>query len=107
MLCLSLTAQDPEAALADFLQRVANYEKVYEPITEDDLSYIKLYNVGEKVRGREATHTHTHTRTRARTYKSTHARTYTHTHNISRRILMSLGPVDPTAVTLIDALPRR
>ena len=40
---------DPAAALEDFLARVAKYESVYEPMTEDDLSYIKLYNVGEKV----------------------------------------------------------
>ncbi len=29
--------------------RVAKYEDVYEPMTEEDLSYIKLYNVGQKV----------------------------------------------------------
>ncbi len=40
---------DPAAALADFLSRVAKYESVYEPVDEDELSYIKLYNVGQKV----------------------------------------------------------
>ena len=40
---------DPAAALVDFIARVAKYESVYEPIDEDDLSYIKLYNVGQKV----------------------------------------------------------
>ena len=44
--------QDPAAARADFLARVAKYEKVYEPIDarEDKLSYIKILNVGQRVR---------------------------------------------------------
>jgi len=40
---------DPDEAARDFRSRLAHYEKQYEPITEDDLSYIKLINVGEKV----------------------------------------------------------
>lgn len=40
---------DPAAALEDFKARVRKYEEVYEPLAEDDFSYIKLYNVGDKV----------------------------------------------------------
>ena len=47
--------QDPVAALADFKERVRKYEAVYEELvdTEDagKISYIKLFNVGQKVRG--------------------------------------------------------
>lgn len=38
-----------EEALADLRQRVANYEKVYESIDDDELSYIKLHNLASKV----------------------------------------------------------
>jgi len=38
-----------EEALADFQLRVKKYEDVYETITEDALSYIKLYNMSSKV----------------------------------------------------------
>lgn len=46
--------QDPQQALADFRDRVAKYEAVYEPITdaeatEHDFSYIQLYNAGQKM----------------------------------------------------------
>lgn len=45
--------QDPELALADFKQRVIEYESVYEEVTDEEdrgrASYIKIYNVGEKV----------------------------------------------------------
>mmetsp|Transcript_386 Transcript_386/g.701 ORF Transcript_386/g.701 Transcript_386/m.701 type:complete len:516 (-) Transcript_386:2427-3974(-) len=45
---------DPDTALADFKKRVEKYEAVYEPLGEcgesdDDVSYIKLFNVGSKV----------------------------------------------------------
>lgn len=40
---------DPEKALSDFRQRVAEYEKVYQTVedTEDDgnACYVKVYNV--------------------------------------------------------------
>ncbi|KAI9661555.1 MAG: Fructose-2,6-bisphosphatase [Trizodia sp. TS-e1964] len=44
--------QDPELASKDFLKRIENYEKVYESICqtkEDDLTYVKLIDVGEHV----------------------------------------------------------
>ena len=44
--------QDPAAARADFLERVREYEKRYETIGDDEgggeISYMKLFNVGEK-----------------------------------------------------------
>jgi len=44
---------DPEEARADFLRRVAEYEKVYETIEDfedsSNISYIKLINVGQKI----------------------------------------------------------
>lgn len=43
--------QDPDVAAQDFLNRIRNYEKVYETIDEDerDLTYVKLIDVGSKV----------------------------------------------------------
>ncbi|KAL7268340.1 Fructose-2,6-bisphosphatase [Rhizina undulata] len=41
--------QDPELAAKDFRERIRNYEKVYETITEPDLTYVKLINVGSQV----------------------------------------------------------
>jgi 6-phosphofructo-2-kinase/fructose-2,6-biphosphatase 2 len=43
--------QDPEAAAADFRNRIRNYEKVYQTIDEDerDLTYVKLIDVGKQV----------------------------------------------------------
>ena len=38
-----------EAALADLRLRISNYEKVYEPISDDALSYLKLINLNSKV----------------------------------------------------------
>lgn len=38
-----------EEALADLRQRIAEYEKVYEPIADDEASYIKLINLQSKV----------------------------------------------------------
>ncbi|VVT47083.1 uncharacterized protein SAPINGB_P001534 [Magnusiomyces paraingens] len=46
---------DTEVALKDFVDRMRNYEKVYQPITEDednsgdDFQYIKMIDVGKKV----------------------------------------------------------
>ncbi|KAI9710192.1 MAG: Fructose-2,6-bisphosphatase [Chrysothrix sp. TS-e1954] len=43
--------QDPEEAARDFRERIANYERVYETIDEDErhLTYVKLVNVGSQV----------------------------------------------------------
>ncbi|KAJ7086127.1 bifunctional 6-phosphofructo-2-kinase/fructose-2,6-bisphosphate 2-phosphatase [Mycena belliarum] len=39
----------PEHARVDFLRRIQEYEKVYETITEPDLSYLRITNVGREV----------------------------------------------------------
>ena len=41
---------DPETAAQDFRNRIRNYEKVYQTIDEeeDDLTYLKLMNVGKQ-----------------------------------------------------------
>ncbi|KAK0740038.1 6-phosphofructo-2-kinase-domain-containing protein [Schizothecium vesticola] len=45
--------QDPEKAALDFRERIRNYEKVYKSINadgdEDDLTYLKIMNVGKQV----------------------------------------------------------
>ncbi|MCJ1309042.1 Fructose-2,6-bisphosphatase [Agyrium rufum] len=44
--------QDPDVAAKDFLNRIRNYEKVYQtidPIEEKDLTYIQLIDVGAQV----------------------------------------------------------
>ncbi|KAK3315563.1 6-phosphofructo-2-kinase-domain-containing protein [Apodospora peruviana] len=45
--------QDPESAAQDFRNRIRNYEKVYRTINadgdEDDLTYLKIMNVGKQV----------------------------------------------------------
>ena len=44
--------QDPEKAAEDFMERIRNYENVYQTIDEndeDDLTYVKLINVGRKI----------------------------------------------------------
>jgi 6-phosphofructo-2-kinase / fructose-2,6-biphosphatase 2 len=43
--------QDPELAAKDFLNRIKNYERVYETIddTENHLTYVKLINVGKMI----------------------------------------------------------
>ena len=41
-----------DQALADLRLRISNYEKVYEPISDDALSYLKLINLNSKVRDR-------------------------------------------------------
>lgn len=45
------TQMDPNSAAQDFLQRIKQYERQYEPISsqEDDLSYIQLIDVGAKI----------------------------------------------------------
>lgn len=42
---------DPDLAALDFRQRIANYEKIYEPLGEhdEDASYVKLVDVGRQV----------------------------------------------------------
>ena len=40
---------EAEQAFADFRARIANYERAYEPIEDDDLSYIKLIDVGRQL----------------------------------------------------------
>ncbi|CAG8563507.1 552_t:CDS:2 [Ambispora leptoticha] len=42
---------DPEKAAEDFRARISHYEHQYEPITEKDVTYIKLINVGSQVHG--------------------------------------------------------
>lgn len=37
---------DPDEAAADFRFRIEHYARAYEPLTEDELSYIKLIDVG-------------------------------------------------------------
>jgi hypothetical protein len=50
---------DPQKALDDFMDRVKAYERVYEPIQDnednDNVSYIKMVNVGEKIITRNCT----------------------------------------------------
>jgi broad specificity phosphatase PhoE/predicted kinase len=47
---------DPERALSDFIQRVREYEKVYQTVedSEDEgrACYVKVYNAGEKIQAR-------------------------------------------------------
>lgn len=40
---------DEETALADLRSRVAKYEEAYETITDDSLSYIKIFNLSTKL----------------------------------------------------------
>jgi len=40
---------DPEDAASDFRERIAHYERVYEPVTDDEGSYVKLMDFGQKV----------------------------------------------------------
>nr|CAG8619778.1 9611_t:CDS:2 [Entrophospora candida] len=40
---------DPEKAAEDFKARILHYEEAYETITEKDLTYLKLINVGSQV----------------------------------------------------------
>ena len=43
------TGAEPAAAVADFRARIANYERAYQPITDDSLSYVKLIDAGRQV----------------------------------------------------------
>lgn len=40
---------DPEAAVADFLQRIEHYARVYESVGDDEGRYVKLVGEGQKV----------------------------------------------------------
>ena len=40
---------DPEKAVEDFKARIVHYREAYETITEENLTYIKLINVGSQV----------------------------------------------------------
>ncbi|KAF9907427.1 Fructose-2,6-bisphosphatase [Lobosporangium transversale] len=40
---------DPEQAVEDFKARIVHYKEAYETITEENLTYIKLINVGSQV----------------------------------------------------------
>ena len=40
---------DPEQAVADFRARIAHYEEAYEPIDAEDISCVKLIDVGTRV----------------------------------------------------------
>ncbi len=40
---------DPDRAVADFRNRIAHYERAYEPMEEDDRSWVKLVDVGDRV----------------------------------------------------------
>jgi broad specificity phosphatase PhoE len=40
---------DPDQAVADFRARIEHYAQVYEPVDEDEGSYIRLIDVGQKV----------------------------------------------------------
>ena len=41
--------QDPEAAVADFLKRIAHYERVYETVEDTEGRYVKVIDEGRKV----------------------------------------------------------
>lgn len=42
--------QDPEEAVKDFMLRIKNYEEAYQSIEDaEDLTYVKLINVGSQV----------------------------------------------------------
>lgn len=40
---------DPEVAAEDFRARIAHYERIYEPVADDEGSYIKLIDLGDKL----------------------------------------------------------
>jgi len=40
---------DPDRAVADFQDRIAHYERAYEPMDEPDRSWVKIVDVGERV----------------------------------------------------------
>lgn len=40
---------DPETAVRDFRARIAHYERAYEPVGEDDASFIRIVDVGREI----------------------------------------------------------
>src|SRR3989338_2178177 len=40
---------DPEAAIRDFMARIEHYKAAYQPLDDDGLKYIKVFDVGRKV----------------------------------------------------------
>lgn len=40
---------DPDAAVADFRERIRHYERSYEPVTEPERAWIRLEDVGDRV----------------------------------------------------------
>ncbi|KAG2231406.1 hypothetical protein INT48_003644 [Thamnidium elegans] len=40
--------RDPDEATEDFMKRIKHYEETYETVTEENLTYIKLVNVGSQ-----------------------------------------------------------
>ncbi len=40
---------DPERAVSDFTRRIEHYERAYEPITDEALSWVKVVDVGRRV----------------------------------------------------------
>lgn len=40
---------DPDQAIEDFRSRIGHYEKVYEPLDDDDKCYIKVIDIGRKI----------------------------------------------------------
>ncbi len=43
------SGSDPDRAVTDFLERISNYERVYQTIDDDHLSYIKIIDVGRQM----------------------------------------------------------
>lgn len=40
---------DPDAAVQDYMKRITEHERHYEPVEEMDIPWIRLVNVGEKI----------------------------------------------------------
>ncbi|CCA70859.1 related to 6-phosphofructo-2-kinase [Serendipita indica DSM 11827] len=40
---------DPDEAVKDYMKRIADHERHYEPVEEMDIPWIRLFNVGEKI----------------------------------------------------------
>lgn len=40
---------DPDEAVKDFRARIAHYERIYEPITNDEVTFIKYIDVGRRI----------------------------------------------------------
>ncbi|KAG4301552.1 hypothetical protein PCK1_002037 [Pneumocystis canis] len=41
--------KDPEKSASDFLMRIKYYEQAYEPLEDEDMTYVKLIDVGQRV----------------------------------------------------------